>query len=418
MKEFRSITKRIIAVILATCLISALTACRGDNTTGSDGAENTSINSTASGAPDADKAAVLEKLEKELAPYRGKPQFTEASLEKVDAASVMEGKKIFIIPYDPTNLFSSNIAKNEEIILKALGAEPFVYEGENSADGWSKGIQMAIAQKYDIVDLVGGADVTLIEPAIAAAQKAGIIVMDSHGADIKDKFTDDYTVGADYYKSAALQMYYALDYAQKNLGGFEKLDMLIVGCTGLPCDITVKKGFDDLTAEYSKYGCKFTLKQIPSTEWDTKTQEEVQSALTADPNINFICSYYDNQLLRVLPALEQMGKTDIPTISYNGSPNVLDYVKSGQINMDIGESVRWMAYHCIDCMIRALDKKEVPNNAGYAMYFITKDNIDNCLNPETKKADYAHDGVEDVYNKGYADLWNFDVSKIDFSKIK
>lgn len=417
----KKLIRKIVGGLCCLAMIgSLLTGCGEKSSTSSENAEveNTSTSSSAATETTEDYDAVVKKISDILAPYTGTPEFTESSLEKVDAASVMAGKRVFIIPYDPTNKFSYNISKCEELILSAIGAEPFIYQGENSADGWSKGIEIAIAEGYDIIDLAGGVDVTLIEPAVQSAKEAGILVMDCHGADISDQFTDDYTVGADFYTACSLEIYYALDYAEKNLGGFENLNMLMVGCTGIPCDITMRRAYDDLSKEFEQYGCKFTIKEIAATDWDTKTQEEVQSALTADSEINFICAYYDNQLIRVIPALEQMGKTDIPTVSYDGSPNVIDYVKSGAITMDIGESVPWTAFHCVDCMIRALDGKEVPNDAGYALTFIDKDSVDGWLNPDTGKADYAHDGVQEVYINGYTDLWGFDVSTIDFSEIE
>ncbi len=410
--------KRFVSTIMvSTMLFSLLSGCGSSEAKAP--AESSEVATEV-----VDDTALVAEFEDGLAAYMGDtPEFTESALDKVDAVAVLEGKKICVIPYDPVNMFSVNIAKNEQVILEALGAEVIYYEGENSAEGWTKGIEMAVAEGCEIVDLVGGADMTLITPAIEEAEAAGTLVFDSHGADISDQFANSYTVGADYQLSAILQAYYALDYAEDNLGGWENLNCLVVECTGLPCDISVRKGWDYIDEKYGfDGGAKFQYVAIASTEWDSKTESEVTSALTKDPTINFVCAYYDNQLIRVLPALKAMDKTDIPVVSYNGSSNVLDYITTGDVTMDIGESTRWMAYHCVDCMIRALLHEEdesvyVPNRDGYAMYFITSDNIENCLNPETGMADYDHDGVESVYNAGYKELWGFDVSVIDFSSI-
>lgn len=419
--------KTILAAILALSLTVMAVGCSSSDTnptnSGNTAQTTSSQSSDASVAATADDSALIQEFTDALKPYQGKPEFTESKLEKVDAAKTLSGKKICVIPYDSANMFSVNIAKNEQVILKALGADVLYYESENSADGWTKGIQYAVSQGCEIVNLTGGADMTLIGPAIKEAEAAGTLVFDCHGADISDKFENTYTVGADYALSAKLQAYYALDYAEKNLGGWKNLNMLVVECTGLPCDITVRKGWDYIDQTYGfDGGAKFQYVAIASTEWDAKTESEVTSALVRDPSINFICAYYDNQLIRVIPAVQACDKTDIPMISYNGSSNVLDYITNGQITMDIGESTRWMAYHDVDCMIRAIMVKynsvtEVPNRAGYAMYFIDQNNISDCINPATGQADYDHDGVEDVYINGYKDLWNFDVSTIDFSSI-
>lgn len=399
-------------VVMSLC-VTSIAACGGSSSSKDD---------TSTSQGNVDDEALVQEFTEALKSYSGDlPEFAEAELEQVDAAGTLAGKKICVIPYDPANMFSVNIAKNEQIVLEALGAEVIYYEGENSAEGWTKGIEMATAEGCDIVDLTGGADMTLISPAIEEAEAQGTLVFDCHGADVSDSFANSYTVGADFALSAKLQAYYALDYAEKNLGGWENLNMLVVECTGLPCDIAVRTGWDYIDETYGfEGGAKFNYVTIASTEWDSKTESEVTSALTKDPTINFVCAYYDNQLIRVIPALKACDKTDIPAISYNGSSNVLDYITTGDVTMDIGESTRWMALHCVDCMIRALLNEDdpdvyVPNKDGYAMYFIDQDNISNCLNPETGQADYDHDGVEEVYIKGYTDLWGFDVSTIDFS---
>ncbi len=406
---------------MVACLgVGVLTGCGGQST----GSQANTTTETSSVAANVDEAELVKEFTDGLAAYTGDtPVFKESALDKVDAAGTLSGTKICIIPYDPANMFSVNIAKNEKVILEALGAEVIYYEGENSPEGWTKGIEMAVAEGCQIVDLTGGADMTLISPAIQEAEAAGTLVFDCHGADISDKFANSYTVGADFEASAKIQAYYALDYAEKELGGWKNLNMLVVECTGLPCDLTVRKGWDYIDSRFGyEGGAKFQYVAIASTEWDAKTESEVTSALTKDPSINFVCAYYDNQLIRVIPALKACDKTDIPVTSYNGSSNVLDYISTGDVTMDIAESTRWMAYHCVDCMIRAIMKKTddnvyVPNSDGYAMYFIDGSNIANCINPTTGQADYDHDGVEEVYIKGYTDLWGFDVSTIDFSSI-
>lgn len=417
--------RKVFALLMATSMVVAsLAGCGGADGQTAEGGAAGEAATEGEAAAIVDDTALVEEFQTALAAYSGgAPEFAEAALDPVDAAGVLAGKKICVMPYDPANMFGVNIAKNEQVILEALGAEVLYYEGENSPEGWTKGIEMAVAEGCDIVDLVGGADMTLITPAIEEAEAAGTLVFDCHGADITDQFANSYTVGADYALSAKLQAYYALNYAEENLGGWENLNCLVVECTGLPCDLTVRKGWDYIDQTYGvPGGATFQYVAIASTEWDAKTESEVTSALIKDPTINFVCAYYDNQLIRVIPALNACDRTDLPVISYNGSSNVLDYITTGDITMDIAESVRWMAYHCIDCMIRALMAEEdesvyVPNRDGYAMYFIDENNIANCVNPETGLADFSHDGAEDVYNSGYTALWGFDVSTIDFSNI-
>lgn len=51
------------------------------------------------------------------------------------------------------------------------------------------------------------------------------------------------------------------------------------------------------------------------------------------------------------------------------------------------------------------------------MYFINSENIDDYIDPETGKASYAYDGVQDVYLDGYSELWGVDLTGV-FDSIK
>src|SRR5262249_49881796 len=52
---------------------------------------------------------------------------------------------------------------------------------------WVQGMEFAIRDKYDIVDLISGIDPSTIEPQVKAAKEAGVKVMTSHFYDPSDK---------------------------------------------------------------------------------------------------------------------------------------------------------------------------------------------------------------------------------------
>ena len=103
---------------------------------------------------------------------------------------------------------------------------------------------------------------------------------------------------------------------------------------------------------------------------------------------------------------------DVVVGSFNGNPNMLEYIADGRMDFDLGESTAWVACHGLDCMAGYFAGQEVYNDSGFAMYFITADNIDDYLDPETGEASYSYDGVQDIYLNGYSEIWGIDLTNV------
>ena len=57
--------------------------------------------------------------------------------------------------------------------------------------------------------------------------------------------------------------------------------------------------------------CKYEIVNVPIPDWATRIQPNVQSALLADPSINYIVPIYDSMSQFVVPALTITGRTDV-----------------------------------------------------------------------------------------------------------
>lgn len=408
--------KKLIALLVTGLMLLSMTAC----STGSTGTTTTSPaaasapDSSASSSASAASAAstspvgdVMSEVKAQLADYSGKPKFYAADYGTVDAKATMSGKKVFLIPYDATNPFSTNIAQKESDLLKFLGADVFIYNGDGTAESWSTGIQTAVNQKYDAIDIIGGASVETLESQIKEAQAAGVYVQDTHDTDIHEKYNDDYTIGADLTHNGEL---IALE-TIREAGDVSKLNCLVVADVGITADNYMRKG---ITSVFDKYGVKYTIKEVAITDWTTRIAEQVRTALVADSSINAVVAYYDYMMLYVIPAMQEMSVDFTKYIvgSYNGSPALLDYITAGTMDFDVGESVSWTACHGVDCMIRAFAKQKVYNTAGFASYIINSSNVASCVDPKTGKGSYAYDGVSDIYLPGYSKLWGIDLTGV------
>src|SRR5439155_8281581 len=101
--------------------------------------------------------------------------------------------------------------------------------------------------------------------------------------------------------------------------------------------------------------CKFNIINVPIPEWATKIQSNVQSALLADPSINYVIPIYDSMAQFVVPALTITGKSDsVKIVTFNGTPFVIGMIQQGQVELDVGENLDWIANGIIDSEMRML----------------------------------------------------------------
>src|SRR5262249_36493628 len=78
-------------------------------------------------------------------------------------------------------------------------------------------------------------------------------------------------------------------------------------------------------------------------DWCTRIQPNVQSALLADPSVNYIIIIYDSMAQFVVPAVTIAGAEGrVKSNAFNGTPFVLGLVQQGKVEMDIGENLDWI----------------------------------------------------------------------------
>lgn len=390
--------KKLAVVLTATCLAAQMTACGGN--------ENAK-EATGSTETTAETKSLPSEVTEELSAVTGSPDFFPKDFGTVDAG-VMKGKKVMLVAYDSTNDWCVNYVKMADAAYKKVGADSNITYCDGTTDSWIQAIQGAVNQKYDAIDLFGISDIGQLESAINEAKEVGVYIQDTHGTDISDKSSNtDCSIGCDYKRAGELM---ALE-AMQEVGSASDLNCLVVADVGWGADASVRDG---ITGVFDKYNCKYTMADVSITDWTEGIGNAVRNAFVADSSYNAVIAYYDNMCLYVIPALEELGINldDVVVGSFNGSPALVDYVKEGKMDFDLGESTGWSALHGMDCMIRHFAKKEVHNDSGFAMYFITKDNVDNYIDPKSGSASYAYDGVQDVYLPGYADLWGVKLDNV------
>jgi ribose transport system substrate-binding protein len=328
--------------------------------------------------------------------YRAPPVFT-APGAPFDAKTCAKGKTLVSIPNNSANPFLKGIIDREEVAGGLVGLTVTEWQNQGQPSQWVQGFNSAIGAKAAGIDLVSGIDPNTIEPQIKAAKAAGVKVMTTHFYDPSQaqnaNLSSSLTVG---FSTAGKIL---ADWAITRTGG--KANILLIKSDDVPPTAPLVKGLkDELAANCPQ--CKIAQEvNVGVTEWASKIQPSVQTALLANGDINVIIPIYDSMSQFVLPAVQLAGKKDKLIIAtFNGTPFVLDAVRDGNVDMDIGESVDWIAYASIDGHLRDLCGLPSPKALNVPFFIFDKTNVAQAGVP----ADYAK-GYGDAYIAGFKTLW-------------
>lgn len=338
--------------------------------------------------PMADAKVIIEA-------HRAMPVFAPPG-EPFDAKACMADKKVLSIPISMTIPFNVELQKAMSSAAEEVGFTYTTWDNQLKLDQWVQGISQAISQKYDVVDLAGGLNPEVLGPQLAEARGAGLKISTTHFYDVTQPAVEsvDYSGKVDFTGAGKLLAAWA--YVQTE----GKPNVLIIGSSDvLPSIPFVQSIQDQLKALCPD--CKQTHLDVPVSEWATKIQSGTQSALLADPSINYILPIYDSMSQFVVPALRITGSEGaVKLASFNGTPFVLDMVREGQVEMDIGESLGWAGYAAIDNIMRMLCGKPEVAKLNVPLLVFDKNNIETAGVPAN-----FNDGYGDAHLEGFRKLW-------------
>lgn len=144
--------------------------------------------------------------------------------------------------------------------------------------------------------------------------------------------------------------------------------------------------------------CKMTYQNVPVTDWSTRIQSVVQSSLLADPTINYVIPIYDGMTQFVEPAIAITGKTGAVKIAtFNGTPFVIDMIREGLVEMDIGESPDWLGRVLIDHDMRVLCDVQRDGHPNIPLMIWTAENAETAGVPASSANGYGSDYIAEFY---------------------
>lgn len=379
--------RRVLAAASAIAAMMVLGAC---SSSGSGGSQQSGSTSTGSAGVN------LTYVNGQLAKYGKLPTFTPPGAA-FDAKKLMAGKTIFSIGVNNSDQFVEVLQSGMKSVAKQVGVNFRVFSNHGSPAEWVRGMQTGVNEKVSVIDLLSGIDPSQLHPQIAQAKAAGIPVVVSDAYDIAQQADPSVTATADVaYAQAGRLM---ADWTVSDTKG--KADVLVIGSSDV-----VSSNFmvGAIQNEFKTHCSTCKVKKIDVTvaNWASQTQSQVQAALNADPNINYILPVYDSQSQFIVPAITAAGKTGkVHIATYDGTPFVLKMMQDGgTVRMDVGEDLDWVSKAVMDQDMRVAAGLPPVKNTNTPLYIFTKKNVDTAGTPPKNSTGYGK-----AYITGYDKLW-------------
>jgi len=385
------------AAVLLTLVIAA---CGGDGgSTATTTQEPLTTETSTSGE------AVPEEVLASVEAAKALPTF-EAPGPPIDPTS-LEGLHFFDIPLVP-NPFVQSITDTQEAIAEELGHEYTVCSNQGQVSQHIQCMDQAVNQGVDMIILNAAPDPRALQPQLQAAEAAGIPVIITHFHDNSSPPPPD-CVGCEDAGVDAIETspFYdagkaAADWIIADSNG--QANVLIVGGSEdiIPSPGTIEtmqNRFEEMCPN-----CINTVINVPPADWNTETQGEVQSALQANPDTNYVYLLYDAMVQGAVPAVETLGLSgQVKVGSYNGSPFALDFIRDGDIvAFDVGEDTPGIGYAVMDQAFRVL-LGEPPVETRTPIRIFDDTNVEEAGTPASPGVGYG-----DAFPQGYRELWGLD----------
>lgn len=333
--------------------------------------------------------------------YLGNPTFTSPgpSFDATKAA----GKTLFSLPANSGVAFVNTVDQVMGTYAKKLGINYVDYPNQQQQSQWVQGMNQAISDKANAIDLLAGIPPEQLQPEIAAAQKAGIPTLDTNERDPSQP-TQPYIAAytfAPFNLAGQLMAAWAVSQTKG------KADVLVVTSNA---DVSSQAVQDGVNQEMKTAcpSCKVTAENVNPVDWATKLQSTVEGALSGDPNINYILPVFDSMSQFIVPAIVASGKSgQVHVASFNGTPAILDMIRTGDVvTMDVGENTSDVAAAGLDQAMRIMLGMK-PGNEQINVRVMDKSNVSQAGVPAVSGQGYGN-----AFLTGYAQTWQVPSSKL------
>jgi ribose transport system substrate-binding protein len=208
----------------------------------------------------------------------------------------------------------------------------------------------ALSKNVNSIDLLAGLDPAAVSAQVTQAKGKNIPVVATHLYDVNQEGDPNIAAATNipYEQAGRLLANWAIVRTEG------KANVLVTTINQVNSTVPMMTGIEDEFATRCP-DCKVT--KIDTTIADLgKLQQQVQSELTANPDINYVINLYDSaQAPQTEAAIKALSRDDLKIATFNGTPDILKLIKPGSvIEMDVGENLEWIAYAAVDQHLRLL----------------------------------------------------------------
>jgi ABC-type sugar transport system substrate-binding protein len=394
-RKARFLRLNVIPVLVVGGLALAGCSSSGSSSSSSSAAQSGATSSSGS------SSTSVAALQADVAKAAATPSFSDYQGQyggKIPSIANLAGKKIMIIPGVSALAACEEIAQAASNIAKASGMVPTIFNNTGTTAEHNTAIEDAIHQGYAAIIMGCAMDPSTSAPAIAQAQKAGIVVGVYGGTpDMDQRANTTYNTDDPYAEDAKLATEQAIE--QHNGQPFNAIAITSTA-TG-PATVIEEDAIQaELTKDCPK--CTLTAVNVEVPQWQTQVASTVTSQLLQHPNVSVLFPDYAGELTYVLAGIQAAHRTNVKTyLAFGGgTPFVqLQTVSPGKdiIQSDVSESPPWTGYLLFLQAARGLEKMApIPYNQAIGPdLMITPDNADSVL---------ATGGFGDNWVNGFREL--------------
>ena len=338
---------------------------------------------------------VAAKLGQRLAAAAALPHFTPPG-PPLDPAP-LKGKLVFTIPTSTAIPFCSVVDQQMAGFAARLGLRFEAWQNNAQIAQWAQGFTAALDHKAALINVACGLDPATVAPQIRQALGQHVPVVAAHTYAPGQPQLAGLTaiVYGAYLPAAKLEAEWII---RRTNGA---ADVLVITSPSTANSPYIQK---EIAGQFAKYcpACKLRYIGVNAPDWPTKIGPQVQSAIVADPHLNYVLPIYDGMVQFVVPAIVGTGAGGrVKVASFNATPAVLDMIRTGNIvTFDIGEDTTWLAGAILDQDMRVLLGQKPIANYQAGLRAFTKANVAQAGVPAKFGTGYGNSAAN-----GYAKLW-------------
>jgi ribose transport system substrate-binding protein len=249
--------------------------------------------------------------------------------------------------------------------------------------------------------MVGGFEPSLVGPALADAEKAGIPVIMANVQD-PGPARSDYPSAVKAFATHSFSWpgKVEADFVTADSGG--KANIVFMSTSDLPHITSPMK--DAFLNELKRVcpGCKVKVMDVPSGQWNT-LQTKTASLIRSNPDVDYIIPDFDGMVIFALPGVHSAGaQGKVKIISFNATPSVMKALKNKDVVVgETGGPNLLQGWAFADQALRVAAGVKPLADIGIKDRLFTADNI-NSIDLGAEESSWYGEGD---YAAAYKKLW-------------